>query len=95
MEVTSRGMQRALLALHAALAVAPESLAAAMGRNPAPDATPALQVMTTHEHASADDMPDVAAHSAARQDATLTTHESLCSHANAHHLCNGAHANMP
>ena len=43
-EVTSRGMQRALLALHAALAVAPESLAAAMGRTPAPDATPALQV---------------------------------------------------
>jgi hypothetical protein len=43
-EVTSRGMQRALLALHAAVAVAPESLAAAMGRTPAPDATPALQV---------------------------------------------------
>jgi hypothetical protein len=46
-EVTSRGMQRALLALHAALAVAPESLAAAMGRTPAPDATPALQVHGT------------------------------------------------
>lgn len=44
MDVAARRLQWALLALHGALALAPESLAAALGRTPAPDAPPALQV---------------------------------------------------
>lgn len=43
MDLSSRGLQRALLALHTSLAATPESLAAALGRTPAPDASPALQ----------------------------------------------------
>ncbi len=43
-DFVSRGLLQALLGLYAALAAAPESLAASLGRTPAPDAPPVLQV---------------------------------------------------